>query len=99
MRAAVYYKNSDVRLEDVPRPEAGPGQLLVKVISSGVCGTDVLEWYRIKKAPIILGHEIAGIVEEVGDEKKINATLELLRPFGILEIVRTGKVAIQTEEK
>lgn len=67
MRAAVYYKNSDVRLEDVPRPEAGPGQLLVKVISSGVCGTDVLEWYRIKKAPIILGHEIAGIVEEVGD--------------------------------
>ena len=39
------------------------------------------------------------IVEEVGDEKKINATLELLRPFGILEIVRTGKVAIQTEEK
>lgn len=38
-------------------------------------------------------------VEEIGDSKKINATLELLRPFGILEIVRTGKVAIQAEEK
>ena len=38
-------------------------------------------------------------VEEVGDMKKINATLELLRPFGIIEIVRTGRVAIQSEKK
>jgi len=38
-------------------------------------------------------------VEEVGDAKKINATLELLRPFGIMEIVRTGKIAIQAEKK
>jgi len=39
------------------------------------------------------------IIEEIGDERKINATLELLRPFGIIEIVRTGKIAIQTEGK
>ena len=38
-------------------------------------------------------------VEEIGDTKKINRTMELLRPFGIIEIVRTGKVAIQAEEK
>jgi len=38
-------------------------------------------------------------VEEVGDMKKINATLRLLRPFGILEIVRTGRIAIQAEKK
>ena len=38
-------------------------------------------------------------VEEVGDMKKINATLELLRPFGIVEIVRTGRIAIQAEKK
>ena len=38
-------------------------------------------------------------VEEIGDTKKINRTLEVLRPFGIIEIVRTGKVAIQVEEK
>jgi len=38
-------------------------------------------------------------VQEVGDQKKINATLELLKPFGILEIVRTGRVAIQAETK
>jgi len=38
-------------------------------------------------------------IEEVGDESKINATLGLLKPFGIIEIVRTGKIAIRTEEK
>lgn len=67
MRAAVYYNNNDVRLEDVPKPSAGPGELVMKIMASGICGSDVLEWYRIKKAPIILGHEVAGIVEEVGE--------------------------------
>ncbi len=67
MKAAVYYTNSDVRLEDVPRPEIGPGEILVKIFASGLCGSDVMEWYRIKKAPIVLGHEIAGTVEEIGD--------------------------------
>lgn len=60
MRVAVYYKNSDIRLQDVPRPDAGPGEILVKVAASGICGTDVMEWYRIKKAPRVLGHEITG---------------------------------------
>ncbi|HHL40829.1 MAG TPA: alcohol dehydrogenase [Deltaproteobacteria bacterium] len=67
MKAAVYYSNSDVRIEDVPRPAAGPGELVVKVMASGICGSDVMEWYRIRKAPVILGHEIAGVVEEVGE--------------------------------
>jgi L-iditol 2-dehydrogenase len=66
VRAAVYYSNSDVRLEKVPRPEIGRGELLVKVVASGICGSDVMEWYRIKKAPRILGHEIAGEIVEVG---------------------------------
>ena len=64
MRAAVYYNNKDVRVEDVARPEIGPGELLVKIMASGICGSDVLEWYRIKKAPIVLGHEVAGVIEE-----------------------------------
>ena len=68
MKAAVYYSNSDIRIEDVPKPTAGPGELLVRILASGLCGSDVMEWYRIKKAPIILGHEIAGTVEEAGSD-------------------------------
>src|SRR4030065_1106191 len=44
----------------------GSGELLMKVMASGVCGSDVMEWYRIKKAPLVLGHEIAGEVVEAG---------------------------------
>ncbi len=66
MRVAMYYNNRDVRLEELPTPKAGPGELLVKVIASGICGSDVLEWYRIKRAPLVLGHEISGEIVEVG---------------------------------
>lgn len=68
MRVAMYYRNEDVRLETMPKPEPGPGELLVRVMASGICGSDVLEWYRIKKAPIVLGHEITGIIEKVGED-------------------------------
>lgn len=60
MKVAVYYNNRDIRIRDVPCPEIGDGEILVKVKASGICGTDVMEWYRIKKAPRILGHEITG---------------------------------------
>jgi L-iditol 2-dehydrogenase len=70
MRIAMYYRNSDVRLQDMPKPEIGPGELLVKVISSGICGSDVMEWYRLKRAPLVLGHEIAGDIVEVGKDVK-----------------------------
>ncbi len=66
MKVAVYYSNRDVRLAERPRPKIGPGELLVKIQASGVCGSDVLEWYRKKKAPLVLGHEIAGEIAEVG---------------------------------
>ena len=66
MRAAVYYANDDVRLVDVPVPKIGAGEILVKVRASGICGSDVMEWYRKPKAPLILGHEIAAEVVEVG---------------------------------
>ena len=68
MRVAMYYNNRDVRLEQLPIPRIGAGEILVKVIASGICGSDVLEWYRIKKAPLVLGHEIAGEIAEVGPE-------------------------------
>lgn len=66
MRVAMYYSNDDVRVEEAPVPSAGPGELLLRVHASGICGTDVLEWYRRKQAPVVLGHEVAGEVAEVG---------------------------------
>ncbi|HUT24144.1 MAG TPA: alcohol dehydrogenase catalytic domain-containing protein [Sumerlaeia bacterium] len=67
MRVAMYYNNRDVRLEEMPKPEIGRGEILVQIVASGICGSDVLEWYRIRKAPIVLGHEVAGEVVEVGE--------------------------------
>lgn len=67
MRVAMYYSNRDVRLQEMPKPKAGPGEILVKVLASGICGSDVLEWYRIKKAPLVLGHEISGEIAETGE--------------------------------
>jgi L-iditol 2-dehydrogenase len=66
MRVAMYHNNRDVRLEEIPTPRIGPGELLVKILASGICGSDVMEWYRIKKAPRVLGHEIAGEIVEIG---------------------------------
>jgi L-iditol 2-dehydrogenase len=68
MRAAVYYSNSDIRIQQMPVPKIGPGELLMRVEASGICGSDVMEWYRIKKAPLVLGHEVAGVVEEAGED-------------------------------
>ena len=62
----MYYSNRDVRVERMPVPEIGPGELLMKVIASGICGSDVMEWYRRDKVPLVLGHEVAGDVAAVG---------------------------------
>ncbi len=67
MRVAMYYNNRDLRLEELPIPRIGAGELLVRIRASGICGSDLMEWYRIKKAPLVLGHEIAGEVVEAGD--------------------------------
>jgi len=67
MRVAMYYNNRDVRLQELDIPRIGPGELLVQIFASSICGSDTMEWYRIKHAPLILGHEIAGRIAEVGD--------------------------------
>jgi L-iditol 2-dehydrogenase len=67
MRVAMYYSNQDVRLEEMPVPQIGPGEVLMRVEASGICGTDLLEWYRLHKAPLVLGHEVAGVVAAVGE--------------------------------
>ena len=70
MRIAMYYNNCDVRLETMRVPKIGPGELLVQTRASGICGSDLMEWYRIKKAPLVLGHEITGDVVEIGEGVK-----------------------------
>ncbi len=70
MRVAVYYHNQDVRVEERPIPPISPHELLIRVVRSGICGSDVMEWYRRPRAPIVLGHEIAGIVAAVGNQVK-----------------------------
>jgi L-iditol 2-dehydrogenase len=66
MRAAVYHSNRDVRVEQFPEPRIGPGELLLEVDACGICGSDVMEWYRKPKAPLVLGHEAVGRVVQVG---------------------------------
>jgi L-iditol 2-dehydrogenase len=67
LRAGVYYNNRDVRVEERPRPRIGPGELLVRIEASGICGSDLMEWYRAARAPLVLGHEVAGEIAEVGE--------------------------------
>jgi L-iditol 2-dehydrogenase len=66
MKVAVYYSNNDVRLEERPVPTLSDGEILVRMMASGICGTDVMQWYRRKKSPRVLGHEMAGEIVKVG---------------------------------
>jgi L-iditol 2-dehydrogenase len=66
MRVAVYYNNKDIRIEERPFPVIGPDEILVNAKACGICGSDVLEWYRIRSAPRILGHEMTGIIVQKG---------------------------------
>jgi len=68
MLVAVYHNNRDIRIKDVPKPEIGSDEILLKVMASGICGTDVVEWYRLPKAPRVLGHEATGIIDEAGEK-------------------------------
>ncbi len=72
MKTALYYNNNNIRIEDRPKPEIKDGEILVGVKASGICGTDLMEWYRIKKAPRVLGHEMTGeIIESKSDKFNI----------------------------
>jgi L-iditol 2-dehydrogenase len=66
MRAAVYHAPGDVRIEQLERPEPGPGEVLVEMRACGICGSDLLDWYIERRAPVVLGHEPVGVVVETG---------------------------------
>jgi len=76
VKAAVYYKNDDIRVEEVEDIPVADDEIKIKVMACGVCGSDVMEWYRIKRAGRprgigAFGHECTGIIAKVGD--KVNA--------------------------
>lgn len=67
MRAAVYYPSKEIKIEDLPIPKIGPGEVLLKVRACGICGTDVLKVARaLPKKPVVLGHELVGDVVQIG---------------------------------
>ncbi|HYA12353.1 MAG TPA: alcohol dehydrogenase catalytic domain-containing protein [Thermodesulfovibrionales bacterium] len=66
MKVAVYHSNDDIRIEERPIPHISHEEILVKMRASGICGTDVMQWYRIAKGPRILGHEMAGEITDIG---------------------------------
>ncbi len=70
MRVAMYYKNNDIRVEEMPTPQIGQGEVLLKSLACGICGSDVMEWYRAHKAPLVLGHEATGEIVEIGENVK-----------------------------
>jgi L-iditol 2-dehydrogenase len=68
MKVGMYYNNLDVRVEEQVLPEVGRGDVLIKVRASGICGSDLMEWYRIKRAPLVLGHEVTGEIVAAGED-------------------------------
>ena len=70
MQVAVYYNNRDIRIQEQPIPEIADDEILLQVKASGICGSDVLEWYRVKKAPLVLGHEVTGVIAKCGSKVK-----------------------------
>jgi (R,R)-butanediol dehydrogenase/meso-butanediol dehydrogenase/diacetyl reductase len=94
MKAAFYYGEHDVRLHDVPVPVRAPGEALLRVLRSGMCGTDATEWkagprtFPIERlhpvtghlGPMILGHEFVGEIVEVDDSSS----------FSVGDIVASG---------
>lgn len=67
MRAGVYREKGVVRVEEVPVPQVGEGEVLIKVAACGICGTDIKKIFqRYVEPPQILGHELAGTVVAVG---------------------------------
>jgi 2-desacetyl-2-hydroxyethyl bacteriochlorophyllide A dehydrogenase len=76
MKAALFYGGPDIRVEEIPRPEPGPGEVLVRVRAAGICGSDLHGYRRARPAPepgqALVGrengHELAGTVAALGPE-------------------------------
>jgi L-iditol 2-dehydrogenase len=68
MKAAIYYRHDNIKVEDMPKPEISQDEVLVKMKACGICGSDLMTWYLKDRAPLVLGHEPAGIIAETGNQ-------------------------------
>ena len=68
MRVARLYYFGDIRIEQDPRPQIVDGEILVRTRACGICTGDIMPWYLRRKAPLVLGHEPVGVIEEVGGD-------------------------------
>ncbi len=67
-RAAIYFGVNDVRIQNIPVPEIGPGEVLVQIAICGICGTDLKKIHTgSHSAPRVFGHEMAGTIVRVGE--------------------------------
>ena len=67
MKVARLYSGTDIRIEEMERPEPGPGQALVRTRACGICTGDIMSWYLERRAPLVFGHEPAGDIVALGD--------------------------------
>lgn len=68
MKAATYYSPNNIRIEEIPNPKIKPDEILVEMKACGICGSDLMHWYLKNRAPLVLGHEPAGIVAKTGEK-------------------------------
>ncbi len=70
MKAAIYHGPDDIRIEEMHTPKIGQDEVLVEMKACGICGSDLMPWYLKDRAPLVLGHEPAGIVAKTGRKIK-----------------------------
>ncbi len=68
MKAAVYHSPNHIRIEEAPQPRIEADEILVDMKACGICGSDLIEWYLKSRAPLVLGHEPAGVIVEIGEK-------------------------------
>ncbi|MBI4641344.1 MAG: alcohol dehydrogenase catalytic domain-containing protein [Candidatus Tectomicrobia bacterium] len=68
MKVARLYDIDKIIVEEEEVPKPGPGEALVKMKACGICSSDVTPWYVRRKAPLVLGHEPAGVIAKIGQD-------------------------------
>ena len=92
MRVARSFASGDVRIEEAPEPEPGPGEVVCDVIACGVCGSDVTDWYIAPRLPAVLGHEVVGTVRALGDG--VSGAAPLARAWRSITTLRAASAAV-----